>query len=128
MDASNARVAIARLGAQNSLPLFRHCLSLSCVILRCFPLSLAAGRRAANLSEGFCTLTWRVAQRGRFALKNGRGGIGCHWHDIIRLPDLGVVHVEEAWNDSGCVGGRRVVICAVGSAEGGGCMLIVFVD
>lgn len=49
-------------------------------------------------------------------------------HNIIRLGILGVVHVEEAWIDSGYVGGRRVVIGDVGSAEGGDCMLIVFVD
>ena len=128
MDASNARVATARLGAQNSFPLFRHRLSLSRVILRCFPLSLAAGRHAAKLSEGFCSLTARVAQRGRFTFRNGGGGTGCHWHNIICLCNIGFVRVEESWTDGGGVGGRRVVIGAIGSAEGGDFMFIVFVD
>ena len=62
-------------GAVNRLsPLFWRRLPLPCVVLRLFPLSRAAGSRSDSLSGGF--FVRRVAQRGRFALRTGRVGVG----------------------------------------------------
>jgi len=70
VDPSNASTAcLGALSASGLPPLFRHRLSLSCVVLRCFPLSQAARRRTASFSGGCCAQ--RVAKRGRFALGTG---------------------------------------------------------
>jgi hypothetical protein len=76
-DVEPSNASTAGLGALSCLPLFRRGLPLPCVIICRFLLPRAAGRCTVMLSGSF--FIRRVAQRGQFALRIGRVGVGRRW-------------------------------------------------
>jgi hypothetical protein len=77
VDPSN--VTTARPAPSPLPPLFRRRFPLPYITLRCFPLSRIAGRHTTTSSVGEGFFVQSVAQRGQFALRIGRVGVGRRW-------------------------------------------------